>query len=97
MSHRKEHTVMVKTVLDDLARESGQSACGIIEQLFSPVAIVSPFISQAAFQHSFQRHYPNESFNQVIWCPFCECFDLMLRTDPIVQGEALWTFSSTQF
>ncbi|MBX4652530.1 hypothetical protein CWS51_24480 [Klebsiella michiganensis] len=93
MSHKKEHTVMVKTVLDDLARETGQSAYGIIEQLFSPVTIVAPSIIQA----TFQRHYPNESFNHVIWCPFCECFDLLQTTDSATYSELYWTFSSTQF
>lgn len=41
MSHKKEHTVMVKKVLQELARQQGQTVEAVLEQLFCRVSIVN--------------------------------------------------------
>lgn len=96
MNHKKEHTVMVNTVLRELASQQGQTVDYVLKQLFWRASIVNTGVLNEAFREDFQKRYPGESFNHVIWCPFCECFDLMLRTGPMIQGEVPWTFSSTQ-
>ncbi|HCT4231647.1 hypothetical protein [Klebsiella pneumoniae] len=97
MSHKKEHTVMVNKVLRELARQQGQTVKAVLEQLFCRASIVKTGLLNEAFREAFQQHYSGKPFNHVTWCPFCQCFDLTQRSDPMVQGEACWTFSSTQF
>ena len=97
MSHKKEHTVMVNNVLRELARQQGQTAEAVLEQLFCRASIVNTGLLNESFREAFRQHYPGKPFNHVTWCPFCQGFGLMQRSDPMVQGEACWTFSSTQF
>lgn len=97
MSHKKGHTAMVRAVLNELARQQESTVESIMEQLFYRSRIVNTELLSDVFRQSFQRLYPSESFNHVIWCPFCQCFDLTQRGDTMLQGRAFWTFSSTQF
>ncbi|MGE5985839.1 hypothetical protein ACQJ21_06515 [Klebsiella michiganensis] len=40
MSHKKEHTVMANKVLQQLARQQGQTVEAVLEQLFCRASIV---------------------------------------------------------
>lgn len=97
MNHKKEHTIMVNKVLRELARQQGQTVEAVLEQLFCRASIVNTGLLNESFREAFQQHYPGKPFNHVIWCPFCQCFDLTHRADSAMQGQASWTFSSTQF
>lgn len=95
--HKSEHTKMVNKVLRELAKQQDAPVSTIFDQLFHTRVIVNAGILNETFRETFQQLYPDESFNHVIWCPFCQCFDLTHRADPVMQGEAFWTLSSTQF
>ncbi len=95
--HKSEHTRMVNKVLRELSGQMNQPVSVIFDQLFQHFGTVNAGILNEAFRQTFQRFHPSESFNHVIWCPFCQCFDLTHRADSAMQGQASWTFRSTQF
>lgn len=95
--HKSEHTRMVNKVLRELTRQHDEPVDTILGQLFHNTGNVNVGILNEAFRQIFQHLYPGESFNHVIWCPFCQCFDLTHRADSAMQDEPSWTFSSTQF
>ncbi|VUS90808.1 hypothetical protein SB6414_04041 [Klebsiella pasteurii] len=95
--HKSEHTQMVNRVLRDVAGQQGRPISEIFGKLFQTPGVANAGILKELFRETFQRLYPEESFNCVIWCPFCECFDLVRTDESAVYGESPWTFSSTQF
>ncbi|MGV8001767.1 hypothetical protein QPK14_06420 [Photorhabdus temperata subsp. temperata] len=95
--HKSEHTQMVNRVLRDVAGQQGRPVSEIFEKLFQIPGVANAGILKEHFRETFQCLYPGESFNHVIWCPFCECFDLVRTAESAAYGESHWTFSSTQF
>ena len=68
MSHKKEHTVMVNNVLRELARQQGQTAEAVLEQLFCRASIVNTGLMNESFREAFRQHYPGEPFKHVTLC-----------------------------
>lgn len=52
MSHKKEHTVMVNKVLQELARQQGQTVEAVLEQLFCRASIVNTGLLNESFREA---------------------------------------------
>ncbi|HBR3335279.1 hypothetical protein IDF50_22385 [Klebsiella pneumoniae] len=58
MSHKKEHTVMVYKVLQELARQQGQTVEAVLEQLFCRASIVNTGLLNESFREAFSSIIP---------------------------------------
>lgn len=56
---------MVNKVLQELARQQGQTVEAVLEQLFCRASIVNTGLLNESFREAFRQHYPGEPFNHV--------------------------------